>query len=332
MNSARGGAADRRYSVDLLAIVAVAIVGTGLYVVLPKGVPELRVAISLALVFLAPGYALVSLVYPRRRRPDDAPALRSHGFDRWFLEAPRVTVLERFALSLAVGLVILPVVAGGVLVATGSLDPGAILLVVSTLTVLAAVGAYARRRSLPPGERYGVSVSATFDSIAGTSVLDTTLNVVLVLLVLVAATGLGYAMLDTNEEERYTSFALLSENEEGDFVAGNYPTEYQRGESQSMAVRVVNQERESVDYTVVVLIERVETEDGETRVLQDTVHRRFEVELNPGESWTRPHEVSPPMTGENLRVRYLLYRDDPGENPDTDDAYRDLYIWITVTG
>jgi uncharacterized membrane protein len=332
MKSTRRGTTNRRYSLDLVALLVAAVAGTVVYAALPAGETVLRTVISLLAVFVGPGYALVSAVYPRAGRPEDDPALRSSRYERWFVQSPALTVVERLALAVAVGLVSLPIVAAGVLVATGGLDPTMVLAVLAAFTVVGTVIAFARRLSLPPSQRYGVSLRTLWAPVSGTGALDTTLNLALAVLVLASVAGLGYAALVPNESGGYSSFALLAEDEDGDLVAGNYPTEFQRGQSEPMTVRVVNQEGHDVEYTVVVMVERVETEDGETRVLQDRVHRRFEADLDHGESWTKPHEVSPSMTGEDVRVRYLLYRDDPGENPDPDDAYDDLYVWVDVAG
>jgi len=36
------------------------------------------------------------------------------------------------------------------------------------------------------------------------------------------------------------------------------------------------------------------------------------------------------MTGENLRVQYLLYRGDPPAEPTQENAYRSLHLWVDV--
>jgi hypothetical protein len=37
------------------------------------------------------------------------------------------------------------------------------------------------------------------------------------------------------------------------------------------------------------------------------------------------------MTGERLRLTYLLYRGAPPQTPTTDNAYRELHLWVNVT-
>jgi uncharacterized membrane protein len=41
--------------------------------------------------------------------------------------------------------------------------------------------------------------------------------------------------------------------------------------------------------------------------------------------------VTPRTTGERLRLQYLLYLDDPPENPTAENAYRSVHHWVNVT-
>jgi uncharacterized membrane protein len=333
MSSTRHQRPRGRPSTDLLVLLAGVLLGTAAYFLLPPGWEVLRGAVALVLVFLLPGYGLVSLAYPRVRRPDDEPEpLRSSSFERWIVQSPPLMGGERIALSFGISLVVLPLATGLVLAITGEISRTPLVVTFVSLTLLAGAAAFVRRRRLPRAERYGVTLTTLWAPIAGRGGLDTLLNVLLAIAIVVSSAGFGYALLAPNEGESYTSFALLTENDEGDLVAGNYPTEFRNGESRSMTARVANHETGPQSYTVVVVVERVRTEDGEATVLQRSVHRQFEFDLDPGETWQTQHEIAPTMQGEDVRVRYLLYRGSPPDNLDPGDAYRDLYVWIDVEG
>jgi uncharacterized membrane protein len=104
-------------------------------------------------------------------------------------------------------------------------------------------------------------------------------------------------------------------------------------------VGIGNQEHEQVEYTVVVQLQRVEivnesgaTTNGTTvRVLEERGLQRFQAELAHNETWHNQHTVTPTMTGEGLRLQYLLYRGDPPAEPSAETAYRELHLWVNVS-
>jgi uncharacterized membrane protein len=125
---------------------------------------------------------------------------------------------------------------------------------------------------------------------------------------------------------------LLTQNETGQLVAEDYPDEFQRGESKPLVVKLTNEEGQTTDYSVVVELQRVEQgSDGGARVLEDSQLATFTPTVESGESWRTTHDVTPTMTGENLRLTYLVYKGDPPEDPTTENAYRHVHVWVTVT-
>jgi len=162
---------------------------------------------------------------------------------------------------------------------------------------------------------------------------DAALNVLLVASILLAAGSVTYAVAVPKEGEQFTEFYLLTENESGDLVAAGYPTNMTRGQSASLVVGIGNQEHEQVEYTVVVELQRVEITDNATNVtvLDERELRRFTVDLAHNETWHNQHTVTPTMTGERLRLQYLLYRGEPPADPTVENAYRELHLWVNVS-
>jgi uncharacterized membrane protein len=41
--------------------------------------------------------------------------------------------------------------------------------------------------------------------------------------------------------------------------------------------------------------------------------------------------VTPELTGDRMRLTYMLYRGAPPATPTTDNAYRELHLWVNVS-
>lgn len=180
--------------------------------------------------------------------------------------------------------------------------------------------------SVPSRDRLAATRS---ESLELDSRANTALNVLLVASVLLAVGSVAYAVTVAPGGEQFTELYLLTEDD-GEPVADGYPEEMVRGESEPVTVGISNQEYELTEYTVVVQLQRVETIDNETRVIERQRIDRLETTLAHNETWHREHELTPTMTGEDLRVQYLLYRGDPPDDPTDKNAYRSVHLWIDV--
>ncbi|PSP99632.1 hypothetical protein BRC94_06910 [Halobacteriales archaeon QS_5_70_17] len=364
----------RRLPADLAAVVALTLL-TNLFVLAPvlRETP-VRIVLGLAFVLFVPGYAFIAALFPEEGTgpvaaddpesdtdstaedslgpgpgpgpgPDsEDPAVEERGIDG----------IERVALSFGTSIAIVPLI-GLVL----NFTPFGIRLVpilasVSLFT-LACVAAGARRRwDLPAEERLAVPfrewyAGARAELLEPDSRGDAILNVLLVVSVLLAVSSVGYAVLVPSQGEQFTELYLLTENESGDLVADDYPTEFERGEPRSLYVGVGNHEGESVNYTLVVELQRVDVqyyENGSrvsnatngTNVTNVTVDpreteelRRFSPTVADNETWRMNHTVEPTLAGERLRLVYLLYKGDPPADPTVDNAYREVHLWVNVS-
>ena len=153
----------------------------------------------------------------------------------------------------------------------------------------------------------------------------------LVVAVVVAVGGAAYATAVPGNGERFTEFYLLTEEANGDLVAADYPTEFVAGEPRSQYVGLTNREGETVTYTVLVQLQRVRVTNDSVEVREREELRRFTPEVADGEGWRRNHTVAPTMTGERLRLAYLLYRDAPPAEPTVENAYQHAYTWVNVS-
>ena len=314
---------------DLAVVILLSVLSTIVFLVPLVESVLLRVILAVPFMIFLPGYAIVAAFFPRHaetrtERPDQSePSSESSvTLDR------SITTLERITLSVGVSIVVVPL-AGLVLeMVLPRLEPVSISLSVAGITTTAAIVAAGRRSALPKRERFRVPYGYWIDSIkdsGGTAEALANLFVVLGLVLLVSS----FAYAATVPMHEFTEFYLLSEDESGNLTAADYPREFTQGESKQLYVGISNHERERVDYTVVVTLQRVSGEDS--RILAENELTRFELDVANGDTRQEPHSVTPTMSGDRLRLVYLLYSQTPPSDPTVDNAYRHLHIWINVS-
>ena len=243
--------------------------------------------------------------------------------------------IERVALSFGLSIAVVPLIGLALNFTPWGIRLVPILVSVSGFTILCAVAAAYRRWELPPEERFAVPYRDWLET-ARTEVFepndrtDAALNIALACSILLAFGAVGYAIVVPPQGEQFTEFYLLTEDDNGDLVAAGYPTELSVGEPADLVVGVENNEHRTVEYTVVIELQAVSTETNETVIEERTELDRFETTLDHDEVWQHSHDVRPTFAGENLRLQYLLYEGEPPAEPTTENAYRDLHLWIDV--
>lgn len=334
----------RRPPIDLVAVVALVLLAdVAVFHPIVSDTP-LRILTGTLFVLFAPGYALVAALFPANGRDAErgpnlksvadgrALANRSLKIDRW----------ERLGLSVALSLALVPLLAFALTLVslsspTVAFTTFSLFMTISAFTLLCAVVAAIRRSALPQHQRFRLRVDRWFAdvrrSFSENSRTGSALNVALVVAVLLAVGTFGFAVASPPDGEMYTEFYLVSENDDGEFVAAEYPDSVTPGESLSMHAGVENYEGETTDYEVVVQLQRVEETDEGAVVAERTEIDRFSVRsLAPGERQIteRNLTVSDELTGEDLRLEFLLYKDSVPESPTRETAYRSLHVWVDV--
>lgn len=295
--------------------------------------PGVRTVLGLLGVLFAPGYALVAALFPRERRG----GFTSLG-DR-IGDPGTVTAVERLVLAVGLSVCLVPLLGIGLSYTPIAVPPAALLATVGYVTVALVPVAIARRALVAPAERFNprfvVPLVAAANRLGAHAAqgpnirAESVLSALVIVGLLVAASGIGVAVVTTGDGERFTEFYLVTEDPEtGEYVAGGYPEEIRPGASETVHVGITNQEGARTDYTVVVMLQRLD----EGGVAEQRTLDSFALTLAPGETRREPHAITPDMTGEELRVTYLLYVGSPpaGERPDTDNAYRNVHLWIDV--
>lgn len=319
----------RRLPADLAAVIALVLV-TNVVVLAPviRETP-LRVIFGLPLVLFLPGYAFSAALFPEHGESppegDVADAGSRRGIDG----------IERVALSFGLSIAVVPLIGLVLNFTPWGIRLVPVLVSVSGVTLAASGVAAIRRWELPEDERFVVPYkewlgAARKELLRPSSRTDAALNVLLVVSILLAVASVTYAVTVPQEGEAFTEFYLLT-RDDGELVAAGYPTEFVVGERKPVVIGIVNHEHETMQYTVVVALQRARVTNNSTTVFEEDELRRFRARVRHNETWMTTYNVSPTLTGTRLRLVFLLYRNDPPPAPSVESAYRELHLWINVS-
>jgi uncharacterized membrane protein len=270
----------------------------------------LRTAVTIPFLFFVPGYAVVVAMFPHRRSSLDGEQLFGS---------------EAVLLGIAVSIGLAIIVGVNLQYTVWDIAATPVMVTLSSIAFLAAsIAMYRRLSNIPTSSStFGGPSYKTRDqnSIQLTSV-------VVAVAVLAAVLSVGAVALDPPRGERYTEFGLLTEAENGTLVADNYPSEMSIGEQETLYFTVTNREMQTKQYTVVVMLVST-NEDGEA--IQRARLDSFRREVAADETWRQEHTVAPLLSGERLRLTYLLFDGAVPEQPTAQNSYRELHVWVDVS-
>jgi uncharacterized membrane protein len=330
LEDSTGGAGDR-WPVDLLAVAGLVVLANVVVLTPVVNDSPIRVVVGLVMVLVLPGYAVVAALFPEAPGPNDGVASDVADDEG----GGTIDGIERAALSVALSIPVVALVGLALSLTPAGVRLESVLPAITVLTLGATWVAARRRAALAPHRRFRVPYREWLAIprrafIAPERRADRVLNVVLALSILLAMGAVTYAVAAPNEGEAFSALYLLSENDTGDLVADDYPTNFTVGETRPLTVGIENHEHESVNYTVVGLLERVRVNGTEATVLESARIDRFSVRLADNNTYRSTRSVRPTITGERVRLAYLLYREQPPEDPGMANAYRSVDLWIDV--
>ena len=328
-NNASQGQSSVFFPTDLILVGAV---GLWAVVIASGEFREMagREALGLLAVLFVPGYAAAAVLFPAKRP-------RSDTLD-WIGDAPfagdgNVTFIERLIIAVGLSVCLVPFIGIGLASSPLSLHASSFLGTIGMVSVVLTVAAVFRRAMVASEQRFNPSlIGFTLETLGRLKTIAITSKLTLLLIIgfVVAGSGLGIAVLETDQSEQYTEFYLTMEDSgTGADIADAYPDEILQGDTEEVHIGITNNEGERTTYTVVVLLQSL----SEGGVVQEEEHLdSFSVTLDYRETYHEPHSIQPEMTGEDLRVTYLLYTDDQPEYvaPGTDSAYRYVHFWVDV--
>lgn len=284
---------------------------------------SIRLTIAAPVVFFLPGYVTVSAVFPHRAA---APELQY---------PTRISIGERFALSVGVSLVLVPLLGLLVGLFPGGITASAVTGVLGAYIVGGGVVAGIRRLHLQPEHRFRIPIRRWADRLAGSlrrgSLAERAVTLALCLSIVSTVIAAGFVIAVPADGESFSDLHLVTESDDGDLVAEGYPTNLTEGQPATYTVGIENHEGIATDYVVVVTLDRVVEIEGTQRTVESNELARFDATVVAGDRWTRTHTVTPELTGERLRLTYHLYVDTAPETADRESAYRTVHVWVDVT-
>lgn len=309
-------------------LVLVGLLGVWLIVVAAVDIGNFpaRAIIGLVAILFAPGYALVSALFPKQNTNTGIFAgIRAEVTGI----GGRVTVVERLLLSVVLSVCLVPLLGLGLGLVQTDIQTSASIGAVGITTVGLTLVAVIRRRQARPRERFSPRIGSSVRSLsAQVRQSNSPLVVLLVVGFLVAGAGISVGVLNADRSAEFTEFSLLAEDPEtGELVADQYPEELTADEQERIHVEITNNEEKRVQYSVVVLLQSF---DGSGQLQAAETLSQFNTTVQPGETIREQQTAQPELTGENLRLTYLLYIGPPPESPSTDNAYRHVHLWVDV--
>ncbi|AGB38638.1 DUF1616 domain-containing protein [Natronococcus occultus] len=346
----------RRLPADLAAMLAVTVlVNVAVFAPIVRETP-LRVPLGLAFALFVPGYVFIAALFPEAGESPTADEPAADETARFSGESIREGIdgIERVALAFGLSIAVVPLIGLVLNFTPWGIRLVPIMVALSGFTVAATAIAAHRRWELPAEERFAVPYHEWYaagrtELLEPDTRLDGALNVMLILSIVLAVGVVGFAVVSPPAGEQFSAVYVLTEDDDGEYVADGYPTEFTQGESAEVVLGIDNHEHETTDYTLVAVEQQTETvvnesavtessgEDENQTAVNETVVTdqqeldRFETTLAHNESWHQTHELEPTMTGEDVRIVWLLFPDGevPAE-PTTDDTEYHVHLWVDV--
>lgn len=322
----------RAIPLDLAIVLGITALTVGSILVPGAKEAGVRTILGFVFVLFVPGYAVAAALFPER---SEVGTRIEESDETTALVSTDITKLERAGISIGLSLSIVPLVGFGLTFTPFGIRLLPVLGVTTVITIVAVAVAGYRRAQLPTERRFQWDVLnwvgwlGLRDSDGG-SRFQRLLNLTLLMSILLATSTVGFSVAFPRNDERFTEFYLLSETENGTLVAQDFPSSLTDGDEATVHVGIHNREETRMDYTVVVELQRT-VRDGESiEVVESREVGRRTASLRHNESWLREFSLRPAMTGERLRLVFLLFRGEPPAEPSTENAYRSTHLWVDV--
>lgn len=297
-----------------LTVVFGLIITTPVVLLFPGFPQPIEWAFGIPFLLVVPGYALAAALFA--------------GDPRGFRSGSADGELPGWAAKVAIALVtsaLLVAVVGVTLAAVGSLQLTPTVLILAGISLGFAILARFRRRrfrSTTPYPTESSSGSPQKSVMFGKSGLQ---KVSLAVAIVVLLGALTFAGTTASGQSPYSEATLLGS--EAQDLLEETETTFVAGEENTLGLALANHEGTPVEYEFVGKVQRVGP-DGtvleEERV--DTASRQ----LAHNESVVVERTIVPSVTGENLRLQYLVYKGGAPADPTRENADLSLRVWIDV--
>lgn len=317
----------RRLPTDLVAILLSTPVA--ILLLLSLSFDSIRYAIGLFVLLFPLGYAIVSALFPensaalsiRYSSVDNAGVILQHDLD----------TVERLSLSCGASIIGVSILGLAIEFSPLPFRPDVVLLTLGA-AILAATAVAARRRLqtpvderfTPPNPDLGATIYREFSD-PNTSV-DAVFNLLVICSLVFAMVGSVFVLTTTGDDGGGSEFYVLT-GDGDDRRADGYPRTSSANESVTLDLVVENNAESAGEYTVVALLQRVSGGSVERSLELD----RFTQRVGADADWELRHSFRPELTGDRVRVQYLLYRGSVPDSPRVANAAKELHLWVNVS-
>jgi len=294
---------------DLVACIALALLLVALVFLAPD--TTLRQVLGLVFILFLPGYAATAALFP---------------------ENDQIDGIERLALSFGLSIAVVPLIGLGLNFTPWGIRLDPILASVSGFIIGMSLVAWYRRMRLPEDERFAIVVNIELD-FWSMPVVDKILTIGIAVMLVASVVVLAWAITAPRVGERFTQLAILGP----DGMAADYPRNLTVGEDARVLISVKSYEHRTADYTIAVILTNIT--DNTTTVDSWSIDWGGVHHLTPyravAQNFTLDHlqyynqtfdfEVNSEGT---WKMQFLLLIDG---QPVTQDAYREVHLWLFVT-
>ncbi|WP_440953433.1 DUF1616 domain-containing protein [Methanococcoides sp. FTZ1] len=281
-----------------IQIVIALVVLTCIFIMVPAlSNTPIRTILGLPMVLFLPGYSLIAALFPAR---DDLDGI------------------ERLALSFGLSIAVVPLIGLVLNYTPWGIRLLPILISLSAFTLMMCVVAVYRRNFLPEGDEFSVPFYSAYVSIKEEilkkpdSRLDRILTILLVISILASIVTLAYVVVTPKEGEKFTEFYILGPGG----MADDYPSELRLGQNGTVIIGVVNHEYADSEYSIDLIL------DDSSQLMDRELSQ---ITLSHNETWEKEVTFTPGSAGDNMKLEFLLYKDNDMTKP-----YRELHLWIDV--
>lgn len=298
---------------------------------------SVRAAVGLVAIFVAPGYTFVAMLFPRHSTPNpDSDQSWSSRLQTERIHSRLTSFAERVVLSLGVSVSTVPILGLSLNFTRYGITQASLFGAVGGFVVLCSGIAAVRRWTVAPSDRFSViRTVSTAREVDWVATRDTrsvvNLQTLLVGSLVLATAGLGVAVWDPmhGQGEQFTEFFVQAEDPEtGEFAASGYTAGAAGDDTPRLSVGITNHEGQPMNYTVVAVLQRFSTTDGERVLVSERTLDTVSVPVAPGATGRFDHDVDRQVSGSDNRLAYLLYVGEPPADPTLENSYRDVYVWL----
>ena len=294
---------------DLAACVVLALLLIALVFLAPD--TTFRQILGLVFVLFLPGYAATAALFP---------------------ENDQIDGIERVALSFGLSIAIVPLIGLALNFTPWGIRLDPILASVSGFIIIASVVGWYRRMRLPEDERFAIVVDYEMDFRA-MPMVDKVLTIGIVVMLVASVVVLAWAVTTPRVGERFTQLGILGPGG----MADDYPRNLTVGEEATVLITVKSFEHRTANYTIAMVLTNVT--DNTTTVDSYSIDWGGVNPLTPhlaiAQNFTLDHleyynqtfNFTVTAAGE-WKLQFLVFIDD---QPVTQDAYREVYLWLGVT-